>query len=49
MKTLQLTEKEYNLILEALNWSDLTMRDFDAKTDKIANNMVALKEKLEQQ
>jgi hypothetical protein len=47
MKTLQLTEKEYNLIIEALNWSDLTMRDFDAKTDKIANQMVALKEKLE--
>jgi hypothetical protein len=49
MKTLKLTEKEYNLILESLNWADLTMRDFDAKTDKMANEMAALKEKLEQQ
>jgi hypothetical protein len=47
MKTLQLTSKELNLILEALNWADQTMRDFDKATDKKADAMLALKEQIE--
>jgi hypothetical protein len=47
MKTLQLTQKELNLILEALNWADNTMRDYDYATDRKADAMVALKEKIE--
>ena len=47
MKTLQLTQKELDLVLEALNWADQTMRDFDKATDKKADAMVALKEQIE--
>lgn len=42
MKTLQLTQKELNLIVDALNWADQTMRDFDKATDKKADAMAEL-------
>lgn len=42
MKTLQLTKKELNLIIDALNWADQTMRDFDKATDKKADAMAEL-------
>jgi hypothetical protein len=47
MKTLQLTQKELNLIIDALNWADQTMRDFDKATDKKADAMAELANKLD--
>lgn len=46
MENIKVTKQELELIIDALNWADQTMRDFDAKTDKKADQMAQLVEKL---
>jgi hypothetical protein len=46
MENLTLTKKEIELIIDALAWADQTMRDWDSKTDKKADQMVQLADKL---